>query len=270
MINLKSKGWKFVTSASSACHSILNMKTSILLILLTTTVSFAQKMEGVVTYERKSYWSKIINRLPYLSREEKERAAMTWKNDDEEKEKLKLVFNEKGSLFTYEDQQGQSEDGRWTWQKDDYYVSRDFDKETMTDIMKTLGKTYIIEDSLRKPVWKILNQIKDVNGYVCMKAETTDPIRGQKIAAWFAQDIPVPAGPERYFGLPGLIMELDINEGDVILEAVKVDLKPVDKEMTLPKVKGKKITEKEYETLLTKHINDSIKASRNPYYAIRY
>lgn len=242
----------------------------ILLLLLTTSLGFAQKTEGVVTYERKSHWTKIIARLPFLSREEKDRAAMTWKNDDEDKVKMKLVFSEKGSLFTYESEQAQSDDGRWSWRQDDYFISRNFEKETMTDIIETLGKTYIIEDSLRTPVWKVMNQIKDVNGYVCMKAETTDPIRGQKIAAWFSQDIPVPAGPERYFGLPGLIMELDINEGDVILEAVKVEFKPVGKELALPKAKGKKIKETEYESLLTKHINDSIKANRNPYWAIRY
>lgn len=245
------------------------MKT-FLLLLLTATVGLAQNTAGVVIYERKSSWTKIIARLPYLSREEKDRAAQTWKNDDEYKEKMKLVFNEKASLYTHEDQQGQSEDGRWTWQKDEYYVSRNFEKESMTDVIETLGKTYIVEDSLRKPVWKVMNQIKDVNGYICMKAETTDPIRGQKISAWFAQDIPVPAGPERYFGLPGLIMELDINEGDVILEAVKVELKPVDKELTLPKTKGKKIKDTEYDALLSKHIADSIKANRNPYWAIRY
>jgi GLPGLI family protein len=245
------------------------MKT-LLLLLLTATVGLAQNTAGVVIYERKSSWVKIISRLPYLSREEKDRAAQTWKNDEEYKEKMKLVFNEKASLYTNEDQQGQSEDGRWTWQKDEYYVSRNFEKESMTDIIETLGKTYVVEDSLRKPVWKVMNQIKDVNGYICMKAETTDPIRGQKIAAWFAQDIPVPAGPERYFGLPGLIMELDINEGDVILEAVKVELKPVDKELALPKTKGKKIKDTEYDALLSKHIADSIKANRNPYWAIRY
>ncbi|TAE31736.1 MAG: GLPGLI family protein [Cytophagales bacterium] len=243
---------------------------SILLLLLTATVGFAQKTEGVVTYERKSYWTKIINRLPYLSREEKDRAAQTWKNDDEYKEKMKLVFNEKGSLYTHEDQQGQTDDGRYTWEKDEYYISRNFDKETKSDIIETLGKTYIIEDSLRTPVWKVMNQIKDVNGYICMKAETTDPIRGQKIAAWFSQDIPVPAGPERYFGLPGIIMELDINDGDVILEAVKVEFKPVEKEMVVPKTKGKKISDKAYDAMLSKHIADSIKANRNPYWGMRY
>ena len=247
------------------------MKT-ILFLLLTATVGLAQKTEGVVTYQRTSYWIKIMNRLPFLSREEKDRVAQTWKNEDGEgqKDKMKLIFNEKGSLYTHEDQQGQSEDGRWSWQKDDFFISRSFEKATQTDIIETLGKTYIIDDSLKTPVWKVMNQIKDVNGYICMKAETTDPIRGQKIAAWFAQDIPVPAGPERHFGLPGLIMELDINDGDVIIEAINVTFKPVANELVLPKTKGKKIKEKEYDSLLSKHIADSIKANRNPYWSVRY
>lgn len=252
-------------------HYALRTMKTLFLILLTATVGFAQKTEGVVTYERTSHWTKVYARLPYLSREEKDRIIQTYKNYDEgQKEKMKLVFSEKGSLYTHEDQQWQSDDGRWSGEKDEYYISRNFEKETQMDIIKTLGKTYIVDDSLRKPVWKVMNQIKDVNGYVCMKAETTEPIRGQKIVVWFAQDIPVPAGPEQFFGLPGLIMELDVNDGDVVIEAVKVEFKPVDKDLAMPKIKGKKIKGKEYDALLSKHISDSIKANRNPYWGMRY
>jgi GLPGLI family protein len=104
-----------------------------------------------------------------------------------------------------------------------------------------------------------------------MKAETEDPIKKQKITAWFAQDIPVPAGPERYHGLPGLILELNLNDGDVVIEATNVAFKKVTPdEFKLPKVKGKKINDPAYDTLIKEYIAQQIKAHQNPYWEIRY
>lgn len=230
----------------------------------------AQKTEGVVTYERRQYWTKIYTQLTFLSQEEKDRITNTWKNSDADKSKMNLYFSPAQSLYTYTNQDGTDEAGDYAWRKGDYVIFRDFDKDKKTDIIETLGKTYVIDDSLHTPTWKILNQIKEVAGNICMKAETTDPIKKQKITAWFAQDIPVMAGPERFFGLPGVILELDINDGDVVIEATKVEFKTLGKELNLPKTKGKKINDAAYYTLLRNYITESTKAQRNPYWAIRY
>lgn len=243
----------------------------LLVFVLITASAVAQKTEGVVTYERKSYWTKIIARMTYLSQEQKDRAAQTWKNHDEWKEKMKLTFNTTESLYTYANEQGQTEDGRYSWRNSELQLYRNFDKEQKTDVMEMLGKTYIIEDSLHAPVWKIGNQIKDVAGYICMKAETEDPIKKQKITAWFAQDIPVPTGPERYHGLPGLILELNLNDGDVIIEATNVTLKtPTADDLKLPKLKGKKINDAAYDSMIQKYIAEQMTAHQNPYWEIRY
>jgi GLPGLI family protein len=257
--------------------------TTLFLLLLLTISARGQQTEGVVNYERVTHWAKMYARLTYLSQEEKDRIQNTWKNDDEDKQKMKLTFNADQSQYTYAEEQGQTENGDYSWRQNDYIINRDFAKERTTDIIEMLGKTYIIEDSLRVPVWKIGDQIKDVAGHLCMKATTDDPIRGQHIVAWFAQDIPVSAGPERYAGLPGIILELDINNGDVVIEAKKIELKPATTESAgqaaatnarawtkLPKLKGKRINEKDYNTLISNHISQSIKAHRNPFWSIRY
>ncbi|CCH54759.1 Protein of unknown function, Porph ging [Fibrisoma limi BUZ 3] len=240
------------------------------LCLIINVSALAQKTEGIVSYDRKSYWTKIIARLTFLSQEQKDRAAQTWKNEDEDKEKMKLLFTPTESVYTYLNDQGQTEDGNYSWRNRDLLLYRNYDKERKTEIEEMLGKTYIVDDSLRTPTWRILDQIKEVAGHICMKAETEDPIKKHKVTAWFAQDIPVSAGPERYSGLPGLILELDINGGDVIIEATKVEFKPVAAEIKLPKLKGKKITSADYDKMIQQHIAESITAHRNPYWAIRY
>lgn len=246
-------------------------KLFILFCLLSALAANAQNTEGIVSYERKSYFTKIMARMTFLSQEQKDRMAQTYKNDEEYKEKMKLAFNENESMYTYGSEQGETDDGQYSWRHDDYQLYRNFEKDKKIDIMEMLGKTYIVEDSLHTPRWKIGDQIKEVAGHICMKAESEDPIKKQKITAWFAQDIPVPAGPERYNGLPGLILELNINDGDVIIEATKVAFKKLTpNDLKLPKLKGKKIDDAAYDALLAKHIKESMAAQRNPFWSIRY
>ena len=231
----------------------------------------AQGTEGVVTYDRIYHWSRIYSRLDYLSQEEKDRIKLTWGNDDESKTQMKLFFTPTHSKYTYDDDQGKSDDGRYSWRQRDFIIYRDFKENTKTEIIEMLGKTYVIEDMLQTPKWKVMNKIKDISGHVCMLAVTEDTIKKQKIEAWFAHDLPVMAGPEQYFGLPGIIMELDINEGDVVVTATKVELKPVGEEIELPrKIRGRKIDNAQYDQLLWEHIRDSMVSQRNPFWSMPY
>lgn len=246
-------------------------KLLVCLCLLTSTMAVAQKTEGVVTYVRKEHWLKITNRLTFLSQEQKDRMTQTWKNWEENNKgvKMKLAFSPNESLYTYNSDE--PEEGGYSWRKSDFFVYRNFEKDKKTDIIEMLGKTYIVEDSLHAPVWKIGNQIKEVAGYVCMNAETEDPVMKQKITAWFAQDIPVSAGPERINSLPGLILELDVNDGDVVIEASSVAFRPLTPDdLKLPKQKGKKINDATYKGVIQQHITESMTAHQNPYWSIRY
>jgi GLPGLI family protein len=249
-----------------------SMKKILLLLLFVCLArpASAQKMEGVVSYEQVFHWARIYSRLDFLSQEQKDREMLTWGGKDESKSKMKLYFTPTQSKYTHSDEED-DEDRRYSWRKQEYVIFRDFEEETKKEIIEMLGKTYLIEDSLQAPKWKVMNQIKDINGHVCMLAITEDTIKRQKIEAWFAHDLPVSAGPGQYFGLPGLIMELDVNQGDLVLTATKVELKPVGEEINLPKkIKGKKITSPEYDTLLWTHIRDSMVAHRNPYWSMPY
>jgi len=246
------------------------MKKSAILLMLISFSAFCQvgKTEGFVQYERTTFWVNIMSRLTYLSAEEKDRIKLTWGSTDEGwKQKMTLAFNESQSLYAYGEDN--AEQG-WSGRKETFFLTKNFASEHSTDYIDMLGKTYIVDDTLHTPTWKILNQIKEVAGFICMKAETVDTVKNQKITAWFAQDIPVMAGPERYFGLPGLILELDINDGDVVITASKVEFKKLTNEFNLKKIKGKKISDAEYTKIIADFIKESIKGERNPYWGLRY
>jgi len=72
---------------------------------------------------------------------------------------------------------------------------------------------------------------------------------------WFAANISVLVGPERLYGLSGAILGVEINGGDVFLEADKTEIWNVAEEPKLPrKMKGKEINIDTYQSLIQEHI----------------
>lgn len=238
--------------------------------LFNFSILSGQNNAGIVHFERKTRWVKIMERLPFLSQEEKDRARLTWGNEEEYTQKYILEFSPKESTYKINEEADGEDDG-WSWRKSDFLLRRDFVNMKQKDWIEMLGKTYLVEDDIKYPKWKILNEIKEVAGYVCMKAETRDTIKNQVIHAWFTDAIASQAGPETYGGLPGMILELDINDTDVRVIATKVELKEMHDPLTVPKkMKGKIITRDQFNKLIKDHIAESTKAKRNPYWSVRY
>ena len=70
------------------------------------------------------------------------------------------------------------------------------------------------------------------------------------VTAWYTPEIPVSTGPDDYWGLPGLILE--INAGRTTMLCTEIVINPSDKvEIKAPK-KGDKISRKKYNTLVKK------------------
>lgn len=65
---------------------------------------------------------------------------------------------------------------------------------------------YKIEEPFISFDWVLLDQQKEIGGYVVKSASCT--FRGRNYIAWYAPDIPVADGPWKFSGLPGLVMEV--------------------------------------------------------------
>jgi GLPGLI family protein len=70
------------------------------------------------------------------------------------------------------------------------------------------------------------------------------------VTAWYAPEIPVSQGPEKYWGLPGLILE--INDGKTTILCSKIVLNPKDKAEIKEPTTGKVVTQKEYDDIVIK------------------
>jgi GLPGLI family protein len=74
-------------------------------------------------------------------------------------------------------------------------------------------------------------------------------IPSTKVEAWYTLQIPVGHGPAEYWGLPGLILE--VNSGNTTMLCTKIVLNPTEKiEIDAPK-KGKETTKSDYKSTIT-------------------
>jgi len=151
-----------------------------------------------------------------------------------------------------------------------------------------MGKEFLVKDSLPKIAWQMSGESRQIGGYNCFKATAVLPasksdfrnfrFRGDKkdapkddkatadkktnfmdevempkditVTAWYAPEIPVNQGPEKYWGLPGLILE--VNDGKTIILCSKIVLNPKEKAVIKEPTSGQVVTQKEYDEIVTK------------------
>lgn len=113
-----------------------------------------------------------------------------------------------------------------------------------------MGKKFLIEDTLEVVPWKFGTELKTILGYECRQATFVDDVRKQTIVAWYTTTLRPFLGPEDFNTLPGTVLQVDINEGERILTATKIDARLLKKgELKVPSG-GTKTTQQQFRTLM--------------------
>ncbi len=128
---------------------------------------------------------------------------------------------------------------------------------------QTIGKTFLIHSE--PTVWQTVNETKKIGEYMCYKAISYQKrmlrngnSKDVELIAWYAPEIPISSGPKNFGGLPGLILELNL-DNVIIFTVHKIDLNPT-REITIKKpTKGEQISKSE----LDKRINEVMTSMRN-------
>lgn len=81
------------------------------------------------------------------------------------------------------------------------------------------------KDNLLNWDWKITNETKEILGFKCKKA--TSNAFGYLFIAWFTEDITINAGPEKFDGLPGLILNLGTAYYEYVATEVQINKNPI-------------------------------------------
>jgi GLPGLI family protein len=127
--------------------------------------------------------------------------------------------------------------------ENEYY--KNFNTKKTVEARELMQEMYLVEDSIRSITWKLEEgETKTILGYTCKKA-TGKTERGSDIVAWYCEEIPVAGGPEQFNSLPGMILGIDANKGEIVFTAISLDKKADIKKIKAP-VKGKKITNADY------------------------
>jgi GLPGLI family protein len=108
------------------------------------------------------------------------------------------------------------------------------------------------KDSLQNWEWNITDEKKKIEGYLCKKA--TSNWLGYQFTAWFTEDIAVNLGPEKFDGLPGLILYVGTPYFEFCAESIKITKKNMVIEK--PFCSGKTYTLNEINNIMTKKINN--------------
>jgi len=95
--------------------------------------------------------------------------------------------------------------GQW------YYVYKGLPAEGKLTYLHTDMCNFKYEEPISKMKWKMLGKDSVIAGYLCQLAETN--FRGRTWRAWFTLDIPIPNGPWKLGGLPGLILKATDHTG---------------------------------------------------------
>ena len=156
-----------------------------------------------------------------------------------------------------------------------------------------MGKEFLIKDSLPNLKWKMETETRVIGGYNCFKAtakrpasktdfrnfrpkkemasEDGKPKEGVKdkktnfmddielpkeveITAWYTPEIPINQGPENYWGLPGLILE--VNDGKTTILCSKIVINTKEKADIKAPTTGKEISQKEYDETVVKKMEE--------------
>ena len=164
----------------------------------------------------------------------------------------KLAFNDTATRFEtdpdvkIEEEATQSQRG-WMMRRftnaPQPVIYKNFDKELLTEQISFFGKDFLVSDSLSEMKWKVsADEQKDILGYTCMKAVLKDT-SSNLLVAFFTPQIPLPYGPDKYAGLPGVILEIQSAQTHIIATEVKLSESPVT--VTAPN-KGDKKTRAEF------------------------
>jgi len=82
------------------------------------------------------------------------------------------------------------------------------------------------------------------------------------VTAWYCPEIPVNQGPDEYWGLPGLIME--VNDGKTVIMCSKLVLNVKDKIEIKAPTGGDKVTQKEYDDIMIKKMKEMSEMGGGP------
>ena len=151
----------------------------------------------------------------------------TTRPDDPLIQKLSLVVGKKYSFFHNGELRSRPiTKGSWPLVNSEglggTFVYKDYQSRKAEVITQVPGDDYLwtYEEALPAQQWTVCEEFRIIKDYSCQKATTS--YMGRDYTAWFTLGIPIPEGPWKFYGLPGMILEVSDSQGHYVFTCVEI------------------------------------------------
>lgn len=245
----------YVKSCHYFCSKLNDMKvlTTVSLFFILFNKSFAQT-SGTISYTETMKLE--INLEGGMAPPPGMPTEMTNKTTLYYNDKISLYKNDEAAQNEKTSEQAESGDGNhfmFRMAPPDNQVYCDFEKKTITRKEDFMQRQFLIESELNAEGWKMTGKQKMILNYPCMEAVKQDSV--DKKTIWFTSAIPITGGPGKFVGLPGMVLEVNINEGERIITATLISPE-LDAEKIVKPKDGKKVTEEEFDEIVDEKMKE--------------
>jgi GLPGLI family protein len=248
----------------------------VFLLAIITATTFSQKnFQGKATYMSKTTMD--MSRFGKMSEQQKKQRLARFKSFLEKT--YTLTFNKTASSFKEDvklDAPGASGPswGKSNGQGSIYKNTKD---KKMIEDVEQFSKRFLVTEDMEPSQWEMGIETKKIGQYTCYKATLVKEDknidwgsifsrRGNKkkdstntkenkpakkmltVTAWYTPQIPVSTGPDTYYGLPGLILELNAGRTVMLCTEVAISTKEA-LEIEAPS-KGEEVSRDEYNKII--------------------
>ena len=248
-------------------HYLTKISILALILLMSTNLS-AQDFQGKAYYFSKSTME-LGSFGARMSEAQKKQIQENLKNRLEKT--YILTFNKEESVFKEDEKLDAMSGATDSWGKNftpgEQY--KNVKLNTLLQNQEFYGKQFLVKDELLSIDWKMTTETKQIGKYTSFKATASIPsadlswydfswnnlskdedgeVQMTEVIAWYSPQIPISQGPLEYWGLPGLILE--VNVGNTTLLCSKIIMNPEEKIKIEAPEKGKLINKKDYQTTI--------------------
>ncbi len=254
------------------------LKITITILLFVSSMVNAQNFQGKAIYQTKIKMGDAFKKRLDSSKMPEDRKAFMLKMIKSRMERVyELDFNKKASIYKEQKKLETPSETKSFSRTSNDVLFKNTKEKIFANKKETFGKIFLIKDSLQQLNWKLGKASKMIGKHLCFKAtamkkektrfgrfgKSSKKIKDStanenkktkltKVVAWYAPDIPVNHGPADYYGLPGLILE--INAGNFQVLCTKIVLNPEEKVEIIAPKKGKEVTQKQYDEIVEKKV----------------
>ncbi len=102
------------------------------------------------------------------------------------------------------------------------FVYKNYQSRKAEVITQVPGEDYLwtYEETIPGQQWMVCDEYRSINDYPCQKATTS--YMGRDYMAWFTPDIPLSEGPWKFYGLPGIILEVSDSLGHYVFTCIEI------------------------------------------------